>query len=51
MWYMIKCEHINLTVFFLLLPIILGSNDILCVDDDLVVGMNDSAVFCQIQGT
>ena len=38
------------TEFFFLLPTILGSNDILCSDDNLFVAINDSTAFCQIQG-
>ena len=40
----------NFIVFFLLLPTILGSNDLLCSDSNLIVAMNDPSTFCQMQG-
>ena len=36
--------------FFVLLPTVLGSNDLLCSDSNLFVTVDNPSTFCQIQG-
>ena len=48
--FLIAPMYICLAEFFFILPTILGSNDILCSNANMLVAINDSTIFCQIQG-